>query len=95
MAATKISKNDLLNALAAKTGMTKVDCEKLLDALATVVAGKTLDEGVAVPVAGLGLFLPNAKAARTGRNPKTGETIQIAASKTIQFKPAGALKRGA
>ena len=52
----------------------------------------TLSNGDAVSIAGFGNFTCKQRAARQGRNPRTGETIQIAASRTVGFKPAKALK---
>jgi len=90
----KLLKNDLLNAIAAKSGLTKADGEKFLEAFAAAVVEKT-DEGLAVPVQGLGVFKPLVKKARAGRNPQTGETLQIPASRTIAFKAATAVVKQA
>ncbi len=63
-------------------------------AIATVIESitKALKSGDEVSIAGLGIFSAKARPARTGRNPRTGETIKIAATRTPKFRPAKALK---
>lgn len=83
--------SDLTTALAAKQDITKKAAREQLDAVIglitdTVVAGDT------VRVTGFGSFEVKEREARTGRNPQTGETLEIPASKTVKFKPAPALK---
>jgi len=89
----KIGKSELLGDLANKTGLPEKNCEALLKALVEIIVEKTLTDGVAVNVTGLGCFEPNIKEARTGRHPQNGTPIQIAASKTVKLKPTAALKR--
>ncbi|MGL5852390.1 MAG: HU family DNA-binding protein [Phycicoccus sp.] len=60
---------------------------------ALLVIGEQLGKGEEVRLAGFGTFEVRSRAARTGRNPQTGEEIQIAASSTVGFKPAAQLKR--
>lgn len=83
--------SDLIDAVAAKSGSTKADAKKSIEdvfgAIADAVAAK--DD---VVVAGFGTFASKVRPAKTGRNPATGETIQIAASKAVGFKSAKALK---
>ena len=81
----KLVKIELLTALATKSGMTKTEGEKFLEALVEVIVEKT-NEDLIVPIAGLGMFKPVTKKARVGRNPHTGESVQIKPSRTIGFK---------
>lgn len=74
-----------------KMGGTKVLAEQTLDAVLESMV-KTLKSGDEVSIAGLGIFSVKARAARTARNPKTGETIQVPATKVPKFRAAKALK---
>ena len=86
-----VNKSELIAAVAEKTGMTKKDSEKavgaLLETIKTAVAKKQK-----VQLIGFGNFEVRERAARQGRNPQTGETISIAASKVPAFKAGKALK---
>ena len=84
-----MNKSELVSALAEKTDMTKKDSAEMLDGLLAVVV-ETLQKGEDIAIAGFGTL--KERAARTGRNPQTGETIQIAASKAISFKAGKTLK---
>lgn len=86
-----MNKTELIAAIAEKAGLTKKDAECALNATIAAVT-ETLAKGEKVQVAGLGSFEVKTREARTGRNPQTGETIQIAASKLPAFKAAKALK---
>ena len=86
-----MTKKELVSAIAEKTEETKVKTAEMLDALIEVVS-ETLSNGEEVAIAGLGKFEVRERAAREGRNPQTGETITIAASKVPAFKAAKALK---
>ena len=81
----------LFAAIAEKAGLTKKDAERALNATIDTIAA-ALAQGDKVQIAGLGSFEVKTREARTGRNPQTGETIQIAASKLPAFKAAKALK---
>ncbi len=74
-----------------KMGGTKVSAEQTLDAILEGVV-KTLKGGGEVSIAGLGIFSTKARAARTARNPKTGEAIQVPATTVPKFRAAKALK---
>ena len=74
-----------------KMGGTKVLAEQTLDTVLEEMV-KTLKKGGEVSIAGLGIFSVKARAARTARNPKTGETIQVPATKVPKFRAAKALK---
>ncbi|MCH5291376.1 MAG: HU family DNA-binding protein [Treponema sp.] len=86
-----MNKVELVDAIAKETGLTKKDSEAAVKAFTETVA-KTLANGEAVQLIGFGTFEVGSRAARTGRNPKTGEEIKIEASKTPKFKPGKALK---
>ena len=86
-----MNKTQFVEAVAQKAGMTKREAEAAVNAMTAVVAD-TLKAGDKVQLIGFGTFEVKARAARTGRNPKTGETIEIAASKTPAFSAGKALK---
>ena len=86
-----MNKSELLTAMAEKSGLTQADAGKALTAFCDVV-GKTLRTGGEVQMTGFGSFGVSERAARIGRNPQTGETLQIAASKAPKFKAGKALK---
>ncbi len=87
-----MNKNELIAHLAEKTGSSKADATTSLDAVLDAIADQLAD-GQQVVLAGFGTFETRARAARQGRNPQTGESIDIAASTSAAFKPAAALKR--
>ena len=86
-----MNKTEIISAIAEKAGLTKKDAERALNATIDTIAA-ALAQGDKVQIAGLGSFEVKNREARTGRNPQTGETIQIAASKLPAFKAAKALK---
>ena len=86
-----MTKVELINAVAAKTGLTKKDSEKAVSAVFGTIAD-TLKEGEKVSLVGFGTFDVKTRAAREGINPRTKEKIQIAASKLPPFKAGKALK---
>ncbi len=86
-----MNKNELIASIAAATGLTKTDSTKALDAFINSVA-KALKEGKEVRLVGFGTFGVTERAATTGRNPRTGATIQIPARKVAKFKPGKALQ---
>ncbi len=85
-----MNKTELINAITAE-GLTKKDAEKALNAL-TGAIGDALAKGEAVQLMGFGTFSVKERAAREGRNPRTGETVKIAASKVPVFKAGKGLK---
>jgi DNA-binding protein HU-beta len=87
----KLGKHELLNAISVKTGVDAKVVSMILEAFVSTVTTKTLKEDVAVPVVGLGVFQPVSKEARIGRNPKTGEAVQVAASKSLKLKVSPAV----
>jgi DNA-binding protein HU-beta len=86
-----MNKAELIDAIAATAEVTKADAARALDATIASIAN-ALKKGDTVTVVGFGSFVVRARAARTGRNPKTGEEIKIAASKNPVFKAGKALK---
>ena len=86
-----MNKSELLAAMAAKSGLSRANAGKALAAFCDVV-GETLGQGGEVQITGFGSFVVSERAARTGRNPQTGETLQIAALRTPKFKAGKALK---
>lgn len=86
-----MNKNDLSAAVAASTGTSKSDAASIIDSVFDTIAG-ALKSGDSVQLVGFGSFSVADRAAREGRNPRTGETIQIAASKQPKFKPGKGLK---
>ena len=92
-----MSKSDLVNHMADKAGISKASAAEAMDALVGAIedgiAKSKTGDGVRVP--GLGTFTVRHRAARTGRNPRTGESIQISASYSVGFKAAKNLKDAA
>lgn len=82
---------DLADKLAANTTVTKVDAKKVIDAVFRAIA-EAAAAGEEISLNGFGKFKVKDSPAREGRNPSTGETIQIAASKKLAFAPAKAIK---
>ena len=86
-----MNKAELINAAAEKAGLSKKDTENALNAAIEVIS-QCLAEGDKVQLVGFGAFEVKRRAERTGRNPKTKESIKIPASKVPVFKPGKALK---
>jgi DNA-binding protein HU-beta len=90
-----MNKSDLVDALADATGMTKADAARAVDAMFSPDGGviaKALKGGKRVQITGFGTFESKRRNARQGRNPRTGETIQIKASNTPAFRAGKGLK---
>lgn len=86
-----MNKTDLVGQVATKTGMTKKDVEKVVNAFLATVEG-SLKDGDKVQLIGFGTFEVRGRKARKGRNPQTGQEISIAATKVPAFKAGKALK---
>ena len=86
-----MNKTELIAAVAEKTGLSKKDTERVVNATVAAITD-SLVKGEKVSVAGFGIFEVKAREARVGRNPRTKETIQIPATKLPAFKAAKALK---
>ncbi|MEK9827585.1 MAG: HU family DNA-binding protein [Alphaproteobacteria bacterium] len=86
-----MNKNELVAAVAEEAGITKADAGNAIDAVFNAIEG-ALKKGDDVRIVGFGTFAVASRAATTGRNPRTGETIQIKASKQPKFKAGKGLK---
>ncbi|MEX0386519.1 MULTISPECIES: HU family DNA-binding protein [Spiribacter] len=86
-----MNKSELIDAVAESAGLSKADATKAVDAFASTVTD-ALKQGDQVTLVGFGTFTVRERAARTGRNPRTGASINIPASKVPGFKAGKALK---
>ncbi len=86
-----MNKTDLINNIAAKSGLTKRDVEAVLNGFLGEVT-EALQSGDKVQLIGFGTFETRSRSGRTGRNPQTGKTIEIPASKIPAFKAGNKLK---
>ena len=86
-----MNKTELVAAMAEQTNLSKKDAEAALKAFIDVVS-EELKKGEKVQLVGFGTFEVSERAAREGRNPQTGETMEIKASKTPKFKAGKALE---
>ena len=82
---------DLVERVAATIGSTKADAERAVEAIIAMITD-SLKSGQEVSIAGLGIFEAKTRAGRTGRNPRTGETIQIKAMRVPKFRASKTLK---
>ena len=86
-----MNKGEFVDAVAAKGEMSKVDASNAVDAVLEAVT-EAMKQGDQITLVGFGTFLVRKREARTGRNPRTGEPLQIAASNVPSFKAGKALK---
>lgn len=86
-----MNKAELVDAMAAEAGLSKADAKRALDAFVGATTG-SLKKGNRVALVGFGSFSVSTRAARKGRNPQTGQEINIAAKKVVKFKPGADLK---
>lgn len=86
-----MNKTDLIDHIAHNADISKAAAARALDATIDAIR-KTLKKGGAVQLVGFGTFSTGKRAARTGRNPRTGEAIKIAAARVPKFKPGQKLK---
>ncbi len=86
-----MKKSDIVQAIADAADLSKADAGRALDAFVSVVT-KSLQAGETVTLTGFGTFAVRSRAARQGRNPQTGATIEISESKNPGFKAGKALK---
>jgi len=87
-----MKKDELVQAVADAADLTKADADRALSAVVDAVTG-AVASGQKVQIPGLGTFEPRERSAREGRNPQTGETLQIAATTVPGFKAATAFKQ--
>mgnify|MGYP000548121264 FL=1 len=86
-----MNKSDLINAVASKAELTKKDAEAAVSAVISSIS-EALASGESVQLVGFGTFEVRDRAAKQGRNPKTGESITVPAAKVPAFKAGKALK---
>jgi DNA-binding protein HU-beta len=86
-----MNRKELIAALAAKTGSTKTEADRHILALIEIISN-TLEQGGKINLNGFGVFDVRERAPRAGRNPRTGETIKIKATKVPAFKAGATLK---
>jgi DNA-binding protein HU-beta len=86
-----MTKADLIEGLSNKLGMNKGEAEKAVNIMLDDIIS-ALKQGERVNISGFGTFAVSLREARTGRNPKTGESIEISASRSAKFKPGKQLK---
>ncbi len=85
-----MNKSQLIDSMASKSGLTKADSKKALEAFIDSTSD-ALKAGDKLSLVGFGSFTVNQRNARTGRNPQTGKEIQIKAKKVVKFKPGSEL----
>ncbi len=86
-----MNKTEFVDAVAERADVQKSDAAKIVDSMVEVI-GEQLKKDDQITLVGFGTFLVSKREARKGRNPRTGEEIQIAASNVPRFKPGKALK---
>jgi DNA-binding protein HU-beta len=86
-----MNKTEFVEAIAKESGLTNADARKAIEAVITTVE-KTLKKGDEIALTGFGKFSVTKRAARTGRNPQTGEAVKIKASKAPKFTAGAGLK---
>ena len=86
-----MNKGELIESVAGAAGLSRADATRAVDAVLDSVT-RALSGGSSVSLVGFGTFTVKSRAARTGRNPRTGEAIEIAASRVPGFKAGKALK---
>ncbi|SAL83210.1 DNA-binding protein HU-alpha [Caballeronia choica] len=86
-----MNKQELIDAVASDAGISKSAAAETVDAVLNIVS-KAVADGGSVQLIGFGTFSTGERSARTGRNPQTGETIEIAAAKTVKFTAGKAFK---
>lgn len=91
MAAKTLGKGDLIESVAKAADLSKSNASSAVNAVIDTISA-SLKKGNAVTITGFGSFSVSKRKARNGRNPQTGETIKIKASKVAKFKPGKALK---
>ena len=87
-----MNKTELIDAVAAKAGLSKADTKKAMEAYMTVT-GDALKKGDKIAIVCFGTFSVQKRAARNGHNPQTGKSIKIAAKKVVKFKAGATLAK--
>ena len=91
LAGAEMNKAELIEKVARDVKMSKMDTEKILTSLTTIVT-RALRKGDRISLTGFGTFIVSERGPRTGRNPRTGETIAIEASRVPHFRPGKEFK---
>jgi integration host factor subunit alpha len=86
-----MTKADLIESVYLKTGFSKKESAEIVETVFDLIKD-TLEEGEKIKIAGFGNFVVKEKATRRGRNPQTGEEIEISARRILTFKPSQVLK---
>lgn len=86
-----MNKTDLIKSISDSTGVKNTEATRLVDAVFDTISA-SLRRGEQVSISGFGTFVAKTRAAREGRNPSTGQAIQIPARTSAAFKPATAMK---
>ncbi|WP_249029516.1 HU family DNA-binding protein [Tannockella kyphosi] len=86
-----MNKQAIIDAIAQDTNFKKVDIEEMIHSLVSNVTEALMDDEKVI-IKGIGTFETRQRNARSGRNPKTGEILEVEASKTVGFKPSATLK---
>jgi DNA-binding protein HU-beta len=86
-----MTKADLIEGLSNRLGLVKIDAERVIDIVLDDIIN-ALKEGERVNISGFGTFAVSMREARTGRNPKTGESVEISASRSVKFKAGKQMK---
>ena len=87
-----MTKSELIEQIAKDAGVTKAAAKQMVNSFLDTISNELEKEDGKVRLTGFGTFLTTQRKARKGRNPQTGETIEIEASSTVKFRPAKALK---
>jgi DNA-binding protein HU-beta len=87
-----MNKADLVNSISEKTGLTKTKSNEVVDSIVSTIT-ESLRNGEKVTLVGFGTFTTSKKEARKGRNPKTGETLEIPAKTVAKFKAGSELTK--
>lgn len=87
-----MTKADLINSVYKKLGLTRKESTIIVDELFEIIK-ETLEQGEKVKISGFGNFVVKQKEPRKGRNPQTGDELEIAARKVVSFKPSQVLKK--
>lgn len=87
-----MKKYELVVAVAKASGVTQKEVEKVIDTMSGIIVEAVRDGGDSINLPALGMFKQKVSEARMGRNPLTGEAIQIKASRNITFKPTASVK---
>lgn len=86
-----LTKNDLVEVIAGRTGCTRLDASEDIEALLEVIKS-CLESGKGLKVSGFGVFSVKSKSDRRGRNPQSGEAIIISSRRVVTFKPSTSLR---